>query len=157
MTPQEFQTVALAWIGVTGVVGAAAIAAGWTLYQNVKQRLNFHRDDIKTLTDDVKVINRALPTAVPAPTQTPAPETVALPAQAPLTPAAAGQEAGFPGVIPTSASPSANLSQSFDRADVLAKIEAVRQSVAAAEAEGSPGPAPSAVEGEAPVAAPKDV
>lgn len=123
MTPAEFQSVALAWIGVASVVGAAAIGAGYALYSSLKARINFHRDDIKTLTADVKDLNRALPASAPSATlPVPAQQDTSVPAAPRVdTPVTGGSDP-----VPATAPPAAvNQSTVLDRDALLSAIAAM--------------------------------
>lgn len=74
MTPEHFQTVALAWLGVISVVGTAAVALvarNWTAISNAIVALAVLRDRIN-IHDDRAGIDTATPTTLPGTKSEPA-------------------------------------------------------------------------------------
>lgn len=66
INPNEFQTTALAWIGVSLIVGSALIAAVGNLWGKVQSLVAAHaenRTDIRNVNDQITSVAAALPGA----------------------------------------------------------------------------------------------
>ncbi len=145
MTPDHFTASTLAWLlAIVTILNAPVTAVLWAKIASMRNRLDRHGETFKDVNAEIIDLNRALPS----------PSTPNTPATAPQAPVTAS--AGFQGIAATPAMPPTNMGD-IDRNDLLARIDGIRQSVAAADGDVSPGPAMSAVEGNAPAPAPPTV